>query len=88
MRTRLVSAADPLTSSQQAAMALLRRCGSVTVGQRPDPFSQKAIASGAFACNQVFLPVAKGLAKRGLVNLTRPDKRGPLVMTLREPAHA
>lgn len=82
MRTQLVSVTDPLTSSQQQAMALLKQRGQLTVGQKLDFFVSDEAKRRGLRRTDVLRSVAIGLQKRGLVILTRPDRRGPMVMTL------
>lgn len=72
---------EPLTTLERQALDRLRARGHLTVGQRVDRFSAH---TRGLQSTDVFTPVARGLERRGLVKLSRPNPRGPLVMTLPE----
>lgn len=72
---------NPLTENERKALLLAKQKGALTVGQT---LIIHAAAPGNFSRPDIFSPVARGLERRGLALLTRPNRRGPLVMTLTE----
>lgn len=70
---------QPLTALEREAYAKLQQRTVLIVGQRvPKDLARLRNLNQP----DVFLSVAEGLVRRGLAVITRPDKRGPKVITL------